>query len=143
MEQSASFGYWLRRRRKALDLTQDELARQVGCALGTVKKLETDERRPSREMAARLADCLAIPDDDRAAFQKAAGAELAVDRLAPPVLATPPAPQPRDRTPSPPAVKGYDLRDLLGAGGFGAVYGYARIVCSPARGTLRARNLRV
>ena len=68
MEQSASFGYWLRRRRKALDLTQDELARQVGCALGTVKKLETDERRPSREMAARLADCLAIPDDDRAAF---------------------------------------------------------------------------
>ena len=119
MEQSASFGYWLRRRRKALDLTQDELARQVGCALGTVKKLETDERRPSREMAARLADCLAIPDYDRAAFLKAARAELAVDRLAPPVFVTPPAPQPRARTPS---LKGYDLRDLLGAGGFGAVY---------------------
>ena len=27
MEPISSFGYWLRRRRKALDLTQDELAR--------------------------------------------------------------------------------------------------------------------
>ena len=33
MERTTSFGYWLRRRRKALDLTQDDLARQVGCAV--------------------------------------------------------------------------------------------------------------
>jgi WD40 repeat protein/serine/threonine protein kinase/DNA-binding XRE family transcriptional regulator len=116
MEQSASFGYWLRRRRKALDLTQDELARLVGCALGTIKKLETDERRPSREMAARLADCLRITGDDRAAFLKAARAELAADRLAPP--GTPPIVTPdAQRT-----LHGYQLHELLGQGGFGAVY---------------------
>ena len=48
MERTTSFGYWLRRRRKALDLTQDELAHRVGCAVGTIKKLEGDERRPSK-----------------------------------------------------------------------------------------------
>src|SRR5215510_14040284 len=61
MERTSSFGYWLRRRRKALDLTQDDLARQVACSLETIKKIETDLRRPSRQMAERLADCLAIP----------------------------------------------------------------------------------
>jgi class 3 adenylate cyclase len=82
MEPINSFGYWLRRRRKALDLTQDALARQAGCALGTLKKIETDERRPSRQLAERLADCLALPAAERAAFLKAARAELATDQLA-------------------------------------------------------------
>jgi transcriptional regulator with XRE-family HTH domain len=53
-------GYWLRRRRKALDLTQEALARQVSCSLETIKKIETDVRRPSRQMAERLADALHI-----------------------------------------------------------------------------------
>src|SRR5262245_4081233 len=83
MESISSFGAWLRRRRKALDLTQDALARQVGCALGTLKKIETDQRRPSRQLAERLATCLAIPSAEQAAFLKAARAELAADRLAP------------------------------------------------------------
>jgi len=81
MEPISSFGYWLRRRRKALDLTQDELARKIGCALGTLKKIETDERRPSKQLAERLADCLQIAAGERAAFLKAARTELAVDRL--------------------------------------------------------------
>ena len=38
-----SFGEWVRRRRKALDLTQDALARQVGCALSMVRKIEAVE----------------------------------------------------------------------------------------------------
>src|SRR5260221_6294864 len=82
MEPINSFGYWLRRRRKALDLTQDALARKAGCALGTLKKIETDERRPSRQLAERLADCLAVPAAERAAFVQAARAELATDQLA-------------------------------------------------------------
>jgi predicted ATPase/class 3 adenylate cyclase len=94
MEPISSFGYWLRRRRKALDLTQDELARQVGCAIGTLKKLETDERRPSKQLAERLADCLAIPATERAAFLKVARAELAVDQLD---LAVQPPNRPDDR----------------------------------------------
>jgi transcriptional regulator with XRE-family HTH domain len=55
-----SFGYWVRRRRKALDLTQAALASQVGCATITIKKIERDERRPSLTMAERLADFLII-----------------------------------------------------------------------------------
>ncbi|HET9224445.1 MAG TPA: helix-turn-helix transcriptional regulator, partial [Roseiflexaceae bacterium] len=46
MSDTVSFGYWVRRRRKALDLTQAELAQRVGCAMVTIKKIEADERRP-------------------------------------------------------------------------------------------------
>jgi class 3 adenylate cyclase len=82
MDTSPSFGYWLRRRRKALDLTQAELAQRVGCVVTTIKKIETDERRPSKQLAERLADCLAIPPVERAPFLQAARGELAADRLA-------------------------------------------------------------
>src|SRR5262245_29699512 len=81
MDRTSSFGYWLRRRRKALDLTQEELARQVGCSVETIKKIETDARRPSRQLAERLANCLRVPPEERAAFLQAARADLAVDRL--------------------------------------------------------------
>ncbi len=47
MDSTYSFGYWVRGRRRALDLTQDSLARQVGCAVPMIKKIEADERRPS------------------------------------------------------------------------------------------------
>src|SRR5580765_8562609 len=83
MDEHASFGVWIQRRRKALDLTQAELAQRVGCALGTIRKIEADERRPSKQLAALLADQFAIPSADHAAFLKAARAELSVIRLAP------------------------------------------------------------
>jgi len=82
IDQTSSFGYWLRRRRRALDLTQEELAQCVGCATETIKKIETDMRRPSRQMAERIAVCLAIPPAERAAFLQVARAELAADQLA-------------------------------------------------------------
>jgi len=68
MDEILSFGDWVRRQRKALDLTQATLAQQVGCAVVTIKKIEREERRPSRQMADLLADCLAIPDTDRDKF---------------------------------------------------------------------------
>ncbi|MEI8171232.1 MAG: AAA family ATPase, partial [Rhodoferax sp.] len=71
-EQDNSFGYWLRRRRKALDLTQDALAQKVSCSQAAIKKIEAQERRPSRGLAQRLAEHLAIPAHDRAAFLQAA-----------------------------------------------------------------------
>jgi class 3 adenylate cyclase/transcriptional regulator with XRE-family HTH domain/tetratricopeptide (TPR) repeat protein len=85
MDSHPSFGYWLRRRRKALDLTQEALAQQVGCSEVTIRKIEADERRPSRQIAERLAVVLAIAVDERAAFLQAARAELGADRLATPV----------------------------------------------------------
>ena len=85
-DDNPSFGYWLRRRRKALDLTQARLAQLVGCAVATIKKLEADERRPSLQMAERLADCLAVPTAERTAFLHAARAEVSLHRhgLVPP-----------------------------------------------------------
>ena len=56
-----SFGYWLRLRRKAFDLTQDGLADRVGCSVGMIRKIESEERRPSAQIAERLAEILAIP----------------------------------------------------------------------------------
>jgi predicted ATPase/DNA-binding XRE family transcriptional regulator len=81
VEKGYSFGYWVRRRRKALDLTQAELAGQVYCALSTIKKIESDERRPSRQMAERLAEILHLQDQEREVFLKTAGAELSFDQL--------------------------------------------------------------
>src|SRR5436190_6699713 len=87
MEGDASFGRWLQRRRKALDLTQDALAARVGCAVTTIRKIEADTRRPSRQIAEILAEVLSIAPGERAAFLKTARADLAVDRLSEPTSA--------------------------------------------------------
>src|SRR5215207_1539365 len=68
MDTEASFGRWLRRQRRALDLTQEELAQRVQCSVVTIRKIESDERRPSKQIAASLADCLHISASQRAAF---------------------------------------------------------------------------
>ena len=68
MNQPYSFGEWLGRRRRALDWTQEELAKQAGCAVGTIRKLEADERRPSKQLAEILAQRLDIPPKDREDF---------------------------------------------------------------------------
>ena len=81
LEQCNSFGYWLRRRRKALDLTQDALAQKVSCSQAAIKKIEADERRPSKALAQRLAEQLAIPAPERAVFLQAARAPRMSDRL--------------------------------------------------------------
>jgi transcriptional regulator with XRE-family HTH domain len=86
----ASFGRWLRRRRKALDLTQDALAEQVGCSVATIRKIETDERRPSRQIAELLADVLAIASGERTLFLQVARGQRHTERLAS-------APAPTDR----------------------------------------------
>lgn len=80
-DRTDSFGYWLRRRRKALDLTQEALARQVCCSGFTIRKIEADERRPSRRLAERLAASLVIPEGERRDFLDAARALNVTGRL--------------------------------------------------------------
>ena len=80
-DQGNSFGYWLRRRRKALDLTQVALAQKVSCSQAAIKKIEAGERRPSRALAQRLAEHLAIPAGEQAVFLQAARKLRATDRL--------------------------------------------------------------
>src|SRR5215210_3316916 len=89
MDLETSFGRWLRARRRALDLTQDDLARRVGCAVVTIQKLEADERRPSRQLAERLADGVQIAADDRAAIIMLARAEPYLDPVSPAAAAAP------------------------------------------------------
>ena len=72
MDDAASFGYWVRRLRKHLDLTQVALARRVACAAKTIEKIEAGERRPSQVMAERLADALELTPDARVTFLSAA-----------------------------------------------------------------------
>ncbi|MEZ4865980.1 MAG: helix-turn-helix domain-containing protein [Caldilineaceae bacterium] len=83
MADSASFGDWLRRRRKALDLTQDALAAKVGCSVGLIRKIEGDERRPSRQVAELLATVLQISPNEQDNFLKLARAQRQTDPLAP------------------------------------------------------------
>lgn len=80
-ERTDSFGYWLRRRRKALDLTQEALAERVCCSGFTIRKIEADERRPSRPLAERLATALNIPDQERRDFLAIARARQAAYQL--------------------------------------------------------------
>jgi predicted ATPase/DNA-binding XRE family transcriptional regulator len=71
-----SFGQWLKQRRKMLDLTRDDLAQRVGCAAITLKKIEADDRHPSKQIAELLAEHLNIPPDERSAFVSFARSEI-------------------------------------------------------------------
>ena len=76
-----SFGNWVKRRRRALDLTQQGLAQRVGCSVSAIVKIEADERRPSHQVAELLAQILEIPLDRRDTFLKVARQEKNVDTL--------------------------------------------------------------
>ena len=76
-----TFGEWVRKRRKALDLTQEMLAARVGCSLSTIRKIEKDERRPSRQIAELLTEHLDVLPDERTLFLKAARGGGGVQRL--------------------------------------------------------------
>jgi predicted ATPase/transcriptional regulator with XRE-family HTH domain len=76
MIEAHSFGTWLRRRRKGLDLTRGGLAERAGCSAATIQKLEQEERRPSEQIVARLAEIFSIPAGERAAFLRFARGQL-------------------------------------------------------------------
>src|SRR5512135_2691904 len=76
-----AFGQRVRQRRRSLDLTQEELARRVGCAAITLRKIEAGDARPSQQIAERLAMALAIPLDERAGFVRQARSVHPDDRL--------------------------------------------------------------
>ena len=66
MSSGQPFGLWLKQRRHALDLTQHDLARSSGFSVSMLQKLELGKRRPSKEVAMRLAEVLEIPLEERA-----------------------------------------------------------------------------
>jgi LuxR family maltose regulon positive regulatory protein len=72
MPEPLPFGRWLKRLRADHDLTQEALAQAVGCAPQTIRTFEIGTRRPSRELAERLADVLQVPPEQRGDFIRAA-----------------------------------------------------------------------
>ena len=83
MNLNVSFGAWVRRHRKALDMTQEDLARKVSCSVSAIRKIEAGERRPSRQIAELLAGYLGIPPGEQARFLKVARAGQRVEGLPP------------------------------------------------------------
>lgn len=71
-----SFGDWLKRQRGAVGLTQKQLAQQLNCSLSTVRKLESEERRPSADVVERLMEIYDIPSDKRDAFLRYARGDV-------------------------------------------------------------------
>ncbi len=123
MNRDLSFGQLLKEHRRTLGLTQAELAARVGCATVTLRKIEGDALRPSVQIAERLAMALTIPLEERGDFVRFARA-AALHTPEPPAIPTPP-PLPEEigiEDLSGCAVRGYDLGERIGSGGFGAVY---------------------
>lgn len=65
-----SFGEWLKRQRKALGMTQEQLGRQVFCSTSALKKIEAGLRRPSAQLVEQLAEIFNIPADEKMAFTR-------------------------------------------------------------------------
>jgi predicted ATPase/transcriptional regulator with XRE-family HTH domain len=63
-----TFGAWVKTRRRKLDLTQAELGKRAGCSAAAIRKLEADERKPSRQLAETLARALEISNSDQETF---------------------------------------------------------------------------
>ncbi len=106
MQEQHSFGYWLRLKRKTLDLTREALADRVGCSVSTIRKLEDEERHPSAQIAELLAEIFKIPTTERTAFLRFArgdwrSAPSLGDEEAPWRVLTPEGPQqPRSNLPT-------------------------------------------
>ena len=63
-----TFGEWLKRRRKSVGLTQEQLAQQLSCSTIALRKIEAEERRPSLQIVERLAKIFKIPQNEQTAF---------------------------------------------------------------------------
>jgi len=61
VEEQTSFGEWLRTQRRALDLSRQAFADQVGCAEVTLRRIEAGTLKPSKVLASVLLEKLDIP----------------------------------------------------------------------------------
>ncbi len=67
-----SFGHWLKQQRRACALTQTELAQRVYCAEITIRKIEANQLRPSKQLTRSLLEKLDAPRDKQDALMQLA-----------------------------------------------------------------------
>lgn len=114
-----TLGDVIKTHRTALGLTQAELARRVGCAEITVRKLEANALRPSVQLSELLALALSLPEKDQIAFVQLARK----DRPPTPIpAASPMLEEIGSADLSGRAIRGYALGKRINTGGFGVVY---------------------
>jgi predicted ATPase/DNA-binding XRE family transcriptional regulator len=65
MQEEPTFGVWLRKQRRALDLSRQALADQVGCAEVTLRRMEAGTLKPSKELANILLEKLGFRETER------------------------------------------------------------------------------
>lgn len=65
MQEQISFGQWLYKQRRALDLTRQEFADQIGYAEVTLRRVEVGTLKPSKALASILIEKLGIPESER------------------------------------------------------------------------------
>ena len=70
-----SLSEWLKRRRQELDLTQEQLAQRASCSVFAIRKMESGERQPSRQLAGLLAKALEISTENQSTFIQVAREE--------------------------------------------------------------------
>ncbi len=101
------FGQWLKRRRRILDLTQDDLARRATCSVNTIRKIESGDLIPSQDLAREIARALALaPEfhDEFVRFARTARTthpENAFSHSEAPPPLPPPLPTPKFHAPAP------------------------------------------
>ncbi len=79
------FGPWLKRRRRTLDLTQEDLAARAFCSVNTERKIEAGDLMPSKELALALARALEIThtaQEEFVRFARTRGAKATPDAFA-------------------------------------------------------------
>jgi transcriptional regulator with XRE-family HTH domain/tetratricopeptide (TPR) repeat protein len=64
MSNATAFGQWLKHQRKALGVTQRDLARHAGCAEVTLRKIEAGDLHPSPQLLVCLVRCLGVLEAD-------------------------------------------------------------------------------
>src|SRR5215216_4963640 len=95
MSDPSTFRTWLKRQRTERGLTQEGLGELVGYAAQTIRKIEGGQRRPSLQLALKLAQVLQLNPEEQAAWMSAARAVAEPEEAAPPLQAL------RSPTPSP------------------------------------------
>jgi predicted ATPase/DNA-binding XRE family transcriptional regulator len=91
--QESTFGEWLRKKRRSLDLSRPALAKQVGCAEITLRRIESGSLKPSRELARLLVEQAGVPEAEQAAW-----VQFARGLAGQPGQATEPVPEQENRS---------------------------------------------